>query len=109
MTSINSLIIFSSFFICLAKTYEINGFCGRPERPYKSRLIPDKDLYGEGEEVSYQCDQYWNHLQKKKCVRGQWTGMQFRCGKDLDCAWYFFTTQREEYIISPCPRPHPQP
>ena len=61
-------------------SYEINGFCGRPEKPLNSRLIPDKFQYNEGEEVTFQCNQYWNHLQKKKCIKGKWIGMQFRCG-----------------------------
>ncbi|CAG2119160.1 unnamed protein product, partial [Medioppia subpectinata] len=43
--------------------------------------MPDKSRYNEGEDVTFQCNQYWNYLQTKRCVRGQWIGDQFRCGK----------------------------
>ncbi|XP_054154301.1 uncharacterized protein LOC128952867 [Oppia nitens] len=64
-----------------AADYDVNGLCGRPERPFESRLIPVRDYYREGDEVGYQCNQYWNYMQTKRCVRGQWIGHPFTCGK----------------------------
>ena len=85
MTLIQISLIFKLVFVYIncVNSYEINGFCGRPEKPFNSKLIPDKQYYKEGEEVTFQCNQYWNHLQKKRCIKGKWIGMQFRCGMNL--------------------------
>ncbi len=61
-------------------SYDVNGFCGNPEKPFNSILEPDKRRYSEGEEVTYQCNEYWNYLKTRKCVKGKWTGSAFRCG-----------------------------
>jgi hypothetical protein len=60
---------------------QLNGKCGYPGKPYKAKLEPDnKQQYSEGEEVTYQCTDYWSHLQMRKCERGRWTGKPPRCG-----------------------------
>jgi len=60
--------------------FDVNGFCGSPGKPLNSKLEPDKDWYKEGEEVTSQCNEYWNYLPTRKCVKGKWTGSPFRCG-----------------------------
>ncbi len=60
---------------------QLNGKCGYPGKPYKAKLEPDyKQQYSEGEEVTYQCTNYFSHLQTRKCERGHWTGKPARCG-----------------------------
>jgi hypothetical protein len=60
---------------------QLNGKCGYPGKPYKASLEPDNKLqYDEGEEVSYQCNDYWFQPQFRKCEKGKWTGRPARCG-----------------------------
>lgn len=60
----------------------LNGRCGFPGKPYRSKADADfKGQYEEGEEVAYQCVDYRNYLQVRRCVHGRWSGPPARCGK----------------------------
>ncbi|CAG2170653.1 unnamed protein product [Oppiella nova] len=60
---------------------QLNGKCGYPGKPYRAKLEPDnKLLYDEGEEVTYQCTDFWSFIKTRKCEKGRWTGEQPRCG-----------------------------
>jgi hypothetical protein len=65
----------------LTECIKVSGKCGFPGRPYMSKLEPDELTYKEGEEVTYECIEYWFYLQSRKCEGGRWTGKQPRCGE----------------------------
>jgi hypothetical protein len=76
-----NLIIILTNLISFSSSQLLNGKCGYPGKPYRAKLEPDnKQQYSEGEEVTYQCTDYWSHLQTRKCERGRWTGKPPRCG-----------------------------
>jgi hypothetical protein len=77
-------IIYLGLFVTNLRSYsniQLNGKCGNPGKPYKASLEPYKLQYDEGEEVTYQCNDYWFQLQTRKCERGHWTGKPARCGQ----------------------------
>ena len=77
---------FLLYLYLILKTYnlcncQLNGKCGYPGKPYRTKLLPDdKLIYDEGEVVTYQCEDFWSDVQTRKCERGIWTGDQPRCG-----------------------------
>ena len=80
------LIIFSIIYTSIC---QLNGKCGYPGKPYRAKLEPDnKLLYDEGEEVTYQCTDFWSFIKTRKCEKGRWTGEQPRCGTQILLAHY---------------------
>jgi len=74
------LILFVINLKCLL-SLQLNGKCGYPGKPYKANLEPDNKIqYEEGEEVTYQCKDYWFQPQSRRCVKGRWVGEPARCG-----------------------------
>lgn len=63
---------------------QLNSKCGYPGKPYRAKLEPDNKLqYEEGEEVNYQCTDFWIFVHSRRCEKGKWTGPQPRCGKSI--------------------------
>ncbi|CAG2110691.1 unnamed protein product, partial [Medioppia subpectinata] len=74
------LIIFNAINLSICEL-SLNGKCGYPGKPYRAKLEPDNKLqYDEGEEVSYQCVDFWSFIKTRRCEKGRWTGEQARCG-----------------------------
>jgi hypothetical protein len=85
---LNLVIILTNLISFSSSQY--NSKCGYPGKPYRAKLEPDnKQQYSEGEEVTYQCTDFWSHLQTRKCEKGHWTGKPPRCGLYLTKSIFF--------------------
>ncbi len=64
-------VIYLGLFLANLRSYsntQLNGKCGHSGKPYKASFEPDNQLqYNDGEEVSYQCNDYWFQPQFRKC------------------------------------------
>jgi hypothetical protein len=84
MFSINkiSLILFYLLCVCETNSYRIGSKCGFPGLPHETKIEPEKNIYEDGEEVTYKCpdDKIYLKTQVKKCVAGVWTGHRSTCG-----------------------------
>ena len=75
------LFVILNIFYLNSQSQEVSGRCGFPGKPYMSKLEPDNKLYyEEGDEVEYECIEYWFYTQRRKCKNGRWTGNSPRCG-----------------------------
>lgn len=75
------LLLSSCLFYWPTSAVEIRPYCGFPGKPYRAKIIPEeKVIFDDGEEVTYQCADYWAPPQSRKCIKGVWVGPMARCG-----------------------------
>jgi hypothetical protein len=77
-----SLTLFNLLWIWETNSYRIGSRCGFPGLPHVTKIEPEKNIYEDGEEITYRCpsDKIYLKTQVKKCVAGVWTGHRSTCG-----------------------------